>query len=112
MTNYSDAPPTDGLTRARFRAVAASVNGARSGLWADVLATPDQVGSTLTFYRLLRGKAARANGVRNLQAIYRVAIPSDGASIFTVVEEYGSGPTPDEQATIERALAETLEVTT
>lgn len=105
----TDAPPTDCVTRARFRAVSAAVNAAPSGLWADVLATPDQTGSTLTFYRVLRGKAARANGVRNLEAIYRVAIASDGASSYTVVEGYGSAPTRDEWAIITQALEAMME---
>jgi hypothetical protein len=105
----TDAPPTGGLTRARFRAVSASVNAAPSGVWADVLATPDQTGSTLTFYRLLRGKGARANAVRNLEAVYRVAIASDGVSSYTVVEGYGNAPTRDEWAIITQALAAMME---
>lgn len=88
------------------------MNAAQTGLWVDGLTTPDQTGSTLAFYRLLRGKAVRTDGVRNLEAIYRAAFPSDGASSFTMVEESRSMPTTDEQATVERALAAMLEATT
>jgi hypothetical protein len=77
-----------------MRSAAAAFNAAHPAMWADVLATEMPAGSSITFYRRLKG-----GQIRQLEPLLRSTIPQDG------VDDLEPGPAYPEQATAEEQQA-------
>ena len=85
-------------TRTLFRELASQFNHKHPSLWADVLATPDMNGSTLTFYRRLH-----TQGVRQFEPLHRIILTRDGGRVW-VVEPYGVPLYEEEDVAIKELL--------
>jgi hypothetical protein len=85
-------------TRDDLRAAELSFNAdpANAGHWADVLATEDQQGPTLTLYR------GRHGG--QVEPLARWVVAREGEPLVPLVG-YGMGMTDDERAVAERLVA-------
>lgn len=88
------------MTRSELRDLALAFNLDHPELWADVLATPDQNGATLTFYRRLHNQ-----GIRQFEPIHRVVLEREGGALLPAAP-YPSLPHDDEQSAIDQALSD------